>query len=55
MADDAILDAMAAAITASTDPVALKTLPKHPAMDPRGLPMEMGVLGGPATAHPLMG
>lgn len=41
VADDDILDAMAAAITASADPVALKTLPEHPTIDSRGLPMEM--------------
>ena len=41
VADDDILDAMAAAITASTDPAALRTLPEHPTMDSRGLPMEM--------------
>ena len=41
VADDDILDAMATAITASTDPAALKTLPEHPTMDSRGLPMEM--------------
>ena len=41
LADDDILDAMAAAITASADPGALQTLPKHPATDSVGLPMEM--------------
>ena len=41
LADDDILDAMAAAITASADPGALRTLPKHPATDSVGLPMEM--------------
>ena len=30
VADDDILDAIAVAITASADPVALKTLPEHP-------------------------
>ena len=41
LADDDILDAMAAAITASADPGALRTLPEHPARDSGGLPMEM--------------
>lgn len=41
VADDDILDAMAAAITASADPVALKTLPEHPTMDSHDVPMEM--------------
>ena len=49
VADDDILDAMAAAITASADPVALKTLPEHPTKDSRGLPMEMVYLADP---HP---
>ena len=49
VADDDILDAMAAAITASADPVALKTLPEHPPMDSHGLPMEMVYLADP---HP---
>jgi len=47
--DDDILDAMAAAITASADPVALKTLPAHPTMDSHDLPMEMVYLADP---HP---
>ena len=41
VADDDILDAMAAAITASADPAALKTLPENPTLDAHGLPMEM--------------
>ncbi len=41
LADDDILDAMAAAITASADPGALQTLPKHRTTDSGGLPMEM--------------
>ncbi len=49
VSDDDILDAMVAAITASTDPVALKTLPEHPAMDSCGLPMEMVYV---ADRHP---
>ncbi len=49
VSDDDILDAMAAAITASTDPVALKTLPEHPTMDSCGLPMEMVYV---ADRHP---
>lgn len=49
VADDDILDAMAAAITASTDPAALRTLPEHPTMDSRGLPMEMVYVADP---HP---
>ena len=49
VANDDILDAMAAAITASADPVALKTLPEHPTKDSRGLPMEMVYLADP---HP---
>ena len=49
VADDDILDAMAAAITASTNPAALKTLPEHPTMDSRGLPMEMVYVADP---HP---
>lgn len=49
VADDDILDAMAAAITASADPVALKTLPAHPTIDSHDLPMEMVYLADP---HP---
>ena len=41
LADDDILDAMAAAVTASADPRALRTLPEVPATDTFGLPMEM--------------
>ena len=41
LADDDILDALAAAITASADPRALRTLPEVPATDSFGLPMEM--------------
>ena len=41
LADDDILDAMAAAITASADPGALATLPEDPPNDQRNLPMEM--------------
>lgn len=41
LADDDILDAMAAAITASADSRLLKTLPEHPTKDSHGLPMEM--------------
>ena len=41
LGDDDILDAMAAAITASAGPEALMTLPEDPARDSCGLPMEM--------------
>ena len=41
LGDDDILDAMAAAITASADPWALRTLPRQPAKDSCGLPMEI--------------
>lgn len=41
LSDDDILDAMAAAITASVDSDALMTLPKDPTRDSCGLPMEM--------------
>ena len=41
LGDDDILDAMAAAIAASAGPRALTTLPKDPARDSCGLPMEM--------------
>ena len=41
LGDDDILDAMAAAITAAADPEALMTLPRDPARDRYGLPMEM--------------
>lgn len=41
LADDDILDAMAAAITASVDPWALKTLPDCPNRDSCDLPMEI--------------
>ena len=41
LADDDILDAMAAATTASADPRALRTLPGVPPTDSNGLPMEM--------------
>ena len=55
VANDDILDAMAAAITASADPVALKTLPEHPTKDSRGPSDGNGVPGGPASAHPRKG
>ena len=38
---DDILDAMVAAITASTEPAGLQSLPEHPTTDRFGLPMEM--------------
>lgn len=41
LADDDILDAMAAAVTATADLRALRTLPELPAKDSFGLPMEM--------------
>lgn len=41
LADDDILDAIAAAITASADPRALRTLPESPPIDSEGRPMEM--------------
>ena len=41
LANDDILDAMSAAITASADPGALRTLPELPVQDSCGLPMEM--------------
>jgi len=41
LADDDILDAMAAAITASAKPSALSTLPARPRADSVGLPMEI--------------
>lgn len=41
LADDDILDAMAAAVTALADPVALKTLPECPMRDSCDLPMEI--------------
>lgn len=41
VARDDVVDAMVNAITASADPVALKTLPSQPERDPTGLPMEM--------------
>lgn len=41
VAHDDILDAMAAAITASADPAALRTLPTYPPTDSAGLPMEI--------------
>lgn len=41
LGEDDILDAMAAAITASAGPETLMTLPKSPARDSCGLPMEM--------------
>ncbi len=41
VARDDVVDAMVNAITASADPVALKTLPSQPERDPAGLPMEM--------------
>ena len=46
LADDDILDAMAAAITAWADPAALQTLPKRPPTDCCGLPMEMVYVKG---------
>ena len=48
VADDDILDAMAAAITASADRGALRTLPEVPAKDSFGMPMEM-VYAGPVS------
>jgi len=41
LADDDILDAMVASVTASAPQKALKTLPTHPEMDATGLPMRM--------------
>lgn len=55
LADDDILDAMAAAITASADPGALRTLPEHPTTDSRGLPMEMVYAADTASAVSRMG
>ena len=41
VARDDILDALSAAITASTGPDALATLPQNPETDAKGLPMQM--------------
>ena len=41
LADDDILDAMAAAVTASANRVSLGTVPRFPPLDCYGLPMEM--------------
>ena len=46
LADDDILDAMAAAITAWADPAALQTLPEKPPTDCCGLPMVMVYVKG---------
>ena len=50
LGDDDILDAMAAAITAAAGPEALMTLPKDPARDRYGLPMEMVYRADPSFA-----
>ena len=55
LADDDILDAMAAAITALADLGALKTLPEQPTTDSRGLPMEMVYAADAASATSRVG
>ena len=50
LAPDDILDAMAAAITASADSAAVRTLPERPARDCCGLPMEMVYAPGASFA-----
>jgi len=46
VARDDIVDAIAAAVTASTDPPTLRTLPDRPPLDSEGLPMRMFYANG---------
>jgi predicted RNase H-like nuclease len=45
LAKDDILDAMALAVSAAAPPESLKTIPKNPAKDSKGLPMEIVYFG----------